>query len=301
MGARAAAAVRTRTGGDSVSNQPDRIRAIATAMAAAAAHPEMQAAQTSYRVRVVDAWRIPLGCRLLEIGCGQGDMTAVLADAVGEHGHVTGVDIAEPSYGSPVTLGESAAFLARTPLGSRIDIRFGVDLVDGAIGFDPDAFDAIVLAHCSWYFGSQQELRRLLTRIRPWARRLYFAEWDLTVRTVDQLPHLLAVLIQGTVEAAGARGIGNVRTPFSRTRTRTNLAAAGWRIMSDEPLIAPEMQDADWEINAALHLVDHESRFAALPDALRDLVASEADTLRAIAADDGNAALDSYVITAERT
>jgi len=35
----------------------------------------------------------------MEIGCGQGDCTAVLATVVGETGHVTALDPAPPDYG----------------------------------------------------------------------------------------------------------------------------------------------------------------------------------------------------------
>ncbi len=76
---------------------------------------------TSKRARRASAgrsstqWQIPAGARVLEIGCGQGDTTAVLADAVGSAGRVIAVDIADPSYGAPVTIGESARHLSDGP------------------------------------------------------------------------------------------------------------------------------------------------------------------------------------------
>ncbi|MEV6669497.1 methyltransferase domain-containing protein [Streptomyces sp. NPDC051162] len=78
---------------------------IAAAMAAADANPEVQLTQTLYRAALVSSWGIPAGVRVLEVGCGQGDMTAVLAEAVGPQGRVVAVDIADSSYGTPVTLG----------------------------------------------------------------------------------------------------------------------------------------------------------------------------------------------------
>ena len=36
---------------------------------------------------------------MLEIGCGQGDTTVVLADAVGENGSVVALDPGSPDYG----------------------------------------------------------------------------------------------------------------------------------------------------------------------------------------------------------
>ncbi|HEX4723831.1 MAG TPA: methyltransferase domain-containing protein, partial [Pseudonocardiaceae bacterium] len=130
------------------------VETIVAAMAAGVGHREIQLAQTRYRLDLVRRWGIRPGASVLEIGCGQGDMTAVLADAVGTSGRVVGVDIADPSYGSPVTLGESAAFLAATELGARVDMRFGVDVLDPAVTFGDDGFDHVVLAHCAWYFAS---------------------------------------------------------------------------------------------------------------------------------------------------
>ena len=276
----------------------DRIDAIVAAMAAGVVRPAVQATQTRFRVGLVAGWGIPAGASVLEIGCGQGDMTAVLADAVGAHGRVVGVDIADPSYGAPVTLGESAAFLAATPLGARVDIRFGVDVLDPAVSFP--GFDYVVLAHCAWYFASVDQLRRTLARVRPWARHLCFAEWDLRARGIDQLPHLLAVLIQGQIEAAGARGDGNIRTPFSRETLLRALAETGWSPTSNETVSATGLQDADWEVAAALAMAADEARLAALPGPVRDLVTSQADVLRAIAAASGNEPLASCSVTADR-
>lgn len=57
-------------------------------------------AQMEHRVDLVQYWDIQPGSRVLEIGCGQGDTTTVLADAVGEHGHVDAIDPGSPDYGT---------------------------------------------------------------------------------------------------------------------------------------------------------------------------------------------------------
>lgn len=189
---------------------------LAAGMAAAEHNPDTQLSQTRHRAALVASWHIAPGSTVLELGCGQGDMTAVLAEAVGPKGRVVAVDVAAPSYGAPVTLGESAARLAAGPLGPRIDFRFATDVLDPSVDFPESTFDHVVFAHCSWYFTSLGHLRDTLARVRPWARRLWFTEWDLTPTSDDQLAHLLAVLIQGQIEAAGSHGQGNVRTPFSR-------------------------------------------------------------------------------------
>jgi len=59
--------------------------------------------QMDHRLDLVSFWDISPGSRVLEIGCGQGDCTVVLADAVGESGHVDAVDPGAPDYGRLVS------------------------------------------------------------------------------------------------------------------------------------------------------------------------------------------------------
>lgn len=271
---------------------------LAAGMAAADHGLDVQLSQTRHRAALVASWRIAPDSRVLELGCGQGDMTAVLAEAVGPKGQVVAVDVAEPSYGAPVTLGDSAARLASGPLGTRIEFHFGTDVLDPSVDFPEGAFDYVVLAHCSWYFASLGQLRDTLARVRPWSRRLWFAEWDLTPASGDQLAHLLAVLIQGQMEAAGSHGEGNVRTPFSREALLRLLPEAGWTADGSRPVDTEGLQDGDWEIAACLDLARTEERLAALSEPMRQLVLSQADALRSIAKPRGNRALAAYSVTA---
>ncbi|MFJ4862848.1 class I SAM-dependent methyltransferase [Streptomyces sp. NPDC088748] len=271
---------------------------LAAGMAAADHSPDIQLSQTRHRAALVAGWHIAPGATVLELGCGQGDMTAVLAEAVGPRGRVVAVDVAAPSYGAPVTVGESAARLSAGSLGPRIDFRLGTDVLDPSVDFPENTFDHVVLAHCAWYFTSLDQLRDTLTRVRPWARQLCFTEWDLTPASDDRLAHLLAVLIQGQIEAAGSHGEGNVRTPFSRESLLRLLPEAGWTADGSRPVDTEELQDGDWEIAACLDLVGTEARLAALPEPVRQLVLSQADVLRAIARPHGNRALTAYSATA---
>jgi ubiquinone/menaquinone biosynthesis C-methylase UbiE len=43
---------------------------------------------------------IEQGASVLEVGCGQGDCTVVLANIVGDSGHVTAIDPGSLDYGS---------------------------------------------------------------------------------------------------------------------------------------------------------------------------------------------------------
>ena len=47
--------------------------------------------QMDHRLQLLNFWDIMPGSRVLELGCGQGDCTVPLADAVGENGHVDAV------------------------------------------------------------------------------------------------------------------------------------------------------------------------------------------------------------------
>ena len=63
------------------------------------AHFGVQHSQTLHRLALLQHWNIPTGSKVLELGCGQGDCTTVLAHAVGEKGRVVAVDPAELDYG----------------------------------------------------------------------------------------------------------------------------------------------------------------------------------------------------------
>jgi SAM-dependent methyltransferase len=132
---------------------------IAALMAAAHVSPAAQRTQTAHRAALVAAMTVPTGASVLELGCGQGDLTAVLAEAVGPGGRVVAVDIADPSYGAPVTLGRSAEHLKASRLGARIDFRFGVDVLDGSVDFPGEAFDHVVLAALLGPAGGGRTLR----------------------------------------------------------------------------------------------------------------------------------------------
>lgn len=270
------------------------VDAVVAAMATGVTEPAVQLVQTRFRADLARTWDLRPGDRVLEVGCGQGDMTAVLAAAVGERGHVTAVDLADPSYGAPVSLGASAAFLGATPLGPRIEFRFGFDVLAGT--FPDDSFDHVVLSQCAWYFASLDQLRATLARVRPWAPRLCFAEWDLAPATHGQLAHLLAVQVQGMVEATGARGDGNVRTPFSRAALLRILAGTGWHAAEPATVDTTGVHDAAWEIAICREIVAE--RLHTVPGPLRDLITSHVDVLESVA--DQVEPLPVYSVTATR-
>ena len=60
----------------------------------------IQHSQTLHRVEILQHWNITADAKVLELGCGQGDFTTVLANAVGEHGTVVALDPASLEYGA---------------------------------------------------------------------------------------------------------------------------------------------------------------------------------------------------------
>jgi predicted methyltransferase len=59
----------------------------------------VQHSQTKHRLLLLQHWNVPTDSNILELGCGQGDCTTVLAHAVGEKGRIVAVDPAELDYG----------------------------------------------------------------------------------------------------------------------------------------------------------------------------------------------------------
>ncbi len=200
---------------------------IATWMKAGDHDSQVQLHQTEFRCRLVESWNIPVGARMLEIGCGQGDTTAVLASVVGPKGKILAVDLAESTYGAPVSLGDSAKRLLESPVGEQIEFRFQYDVMDRTSELDHNEFDVIVLAHCTWYFASLELLGAVLSRVRPLASRICMSEWDLQPEQSSQFGHFLAVLIQGQIEVHKASSKANVRTPYSREQLQLILQKTG--------------------------------------------------------------------------
>ena len=190
--------------------------------------------QIRHRMELVDTWAPRLGDRILEIGCGQGDTTVVLAQAVGPSGRIVAVDTAGPEYGAPTTIGQAHAFTKSSQLGPRIEYRLGFDLLDPEVSFLENEFDLVVLSKASWNMSSAAVLGSLFARIRPWATSLGYAEWDPRPQSLEQVPHLVAVLLHlhfRTVWSASPRdSISSLVLP---DQARIMAEDAGWRIVEE--------------------------------------------------------------------
>lgn len=269
-------------------------------MAAWEASPEVQLRQTAFRMAAVERWGIKPGAKVLEVGCGQGDMTAVLADAVGKEGFVTAVDSAKPSEGAPVSLGDSTRRLHESDLGSRIEFRLDFDVLDPENAFAPDKFDMVVFAHSSWYFSSPEALQQTFETVRPWAKALCLSEWDLDPDSLDQVAHWLAILIHGQVEAEQPEPDANVRTPLSKIEAMELVKGAGWKIERDFVLDSSGLDDGRWEIEACLRRADQAFKSRKLSPRVRKALEQQVEALRQLQDEHGAHSLPSYGLVTRR-
>lgn len=194
--------------------------------------------QLRHRLDLARFWSVKDGDCVLEIGCGQGDTTAVLATLAGQSGRIVAVDKDSESYGIP-TLGESHAAIKSLSLGAEIDFLTSTNLLAPQFDFPRNHFGLVVFSHSSWYMDSVEELQRLFTRTRVWAKRLGYAEWDLRPQHLNQAAHLIAVLLQAHVQAIRLEQTGqhdqrgNIRTIVLPGVARKLAEDAGWKVVDE--------------------------------------------------------------------
>jgi SAM-dependent methyltransferase len=107
------------------------------------------------------------GESVIEIGCGAGALTLPLAAAVGEHGRVVAVDIAEPMLAA-----------ARQRIEERGLRNVTLHLGDAQVfGFEPAAFDLVTSRMGVMFFADPAAaFRNIATALKP-GGRLVFACW----------------------------------------------------------------------------------------------------------------------------
>lgn len=245
------------------------------------AHFNIQHSQTLHRLVLLQHWNIPTGSKVLELGCGQGDCTTVLASAVGEQGSVVAVDPAELDYGesfrfltllpilavraesrrltapagAPYTLGQAQNHISQGPLGSRIAWvqQAPLDYLSSLTVSENRDFDATVLAHCLWYFASPSLILSTFRTLKQHSKRLLLAEWSLVATDPSAQPHVLAALTQAALECRKPRSKSNIRTLLGPKRLTELALAAGWQLESETRVECGDgLLDGQWEVSACL-------------------------------------------------
>ena len=117
---------------------------------------------------------------------------------------------------------------------------------------------------------------------------------------LDQVGHLMAVLIQGQVEAFKKESHANIRTPYSRETLKSILWDTSWNVASESLLDASDLDDGRWEIAACLTESIREAEALHLSPKVQELLRSQVDILRRFDKQGGNRSLPSYSIVAER-
>ena len=253
-----------------------------------------------FRRRLIDRWNISEGERLLEVGCGQGDATAVLADRVGPTGVVLAIDSAGPDYGAPATLGACIDGLRRSSLGPRMDVRLETEIEDlkWATGH---TLDRVVMVHASWYVASRRRLVEVLQEALRVAPVLCLSDWDLVPTRAPQFGHYAAIAFQMEARALGLLPDGNVRTPLERGQVREAVVEAGWTPTAEGSIATSDEPDGSWEVAAALDVAPEAITRAA--ESGRSALAVWLRTQQAVlvrARPQGVSSLDSWWLSARR-
>ena len=204
---------------------------------------QIQQIQLQHRLDLVSAFEIKEGMRVLEIGCGQGDTTVALADAVGSTGHVVAIDIADPDYGAPLTLGQATDIIKRSGLGNQITFHFEMNFAEFEV---KETFDVVVLSHSSWYFQQPEHLLTYFQKIKQVAKRVCFAEWDLDYNNDSQRGHFYAATILA-LYSSFVTNDGNIQNLFHKTQIQELLVDAGFTISKKCLVDASYLQDGNWE------------------------------------------------------
>ena len=181
----------------------------------------------------------------------------MLAAAVGDTGKVLGVDTASLDYGAPIKVRDAHAFTKDSPLGNRIEFRMSTDLLSPDVDFPEESFDLAVFALSSWHMSSPDVLSELFARVRPWAKRLGYAEWSLRPQSVNQIPHLIAVLLQVHFRTIwpGSPG-GDIYSLVLPEQARAMAEVAGWKILREQTSdISTGLEDGRmWEVSHAFSM-----------------------------------------------
>ncbi|KAF1960853.1 S-adenosyl-L-methionine-dependent methyltransferase [Byssothecium circinans] len=214
-------------------------------------------AQTTHRIAILQHSGITNGNNLLEIGCGQGDCTTVLA-LLYPNSHIDAIDPGALDYGAPETLGQAHKRIKSYDFGNRVSFHQATP-VQFLQGGDSDgkkekgtdvekreyAYDIAILCHCLWYFPSKDDVLATFKAARRSAKHLFIAEWGLRSNTPQGQTHVLAALARAACESRIPHSTENIRLPLAPATIKELAGKAGWTL-EEEAWIVPgeELEDA---------------------------------------------------------
>ncbi|CAI7630396.1 unnamed protein product [Penicillium glandicola] len=212
--------------------------------------------QIQHRLDILKKWNFLPGSKILEIGCGQGDCTLVMAYMVGDQGHVTAIDPAPLDYGAPMTLGEAQNRLKQTPIGDRMTFCQSnlQEFLDSSAS--AEVYDYAIFVHSIWYLPSADALQPMLAALRGRTKQLLIAEYSLDVHgDIAVLPHLLAAISQAEFNSRGNAldRNDNIQSIISPRMISALAQKAGWEFQKEDIIESHEGQeDARWEVHRVL-------------------------------------------------
>ncbi|KAH8655475.1 hypothetical protein BX600DRAFT_500668 [Xylariales sp. PMI_506] len=220
-------------------------------------HRQTMIVALQHRLNICRAWGLPAGAKLLDVGCGQGESTLVLASQVGPEGRITGVDTAPADYGGPYTTGQGQGHvLACSPLGSRIGfVRVEPCTFLAANQTQDQKLDGAVFCHSLWYFASSSLVLDLFRSLAASeVKTLYIAEWSGSASHPDQEAHRLAAEVQMQFHRCRAAVSTprlleqNVRGALLPDQLFKLAGTVGWQVVRRGAVLPPsDAKDGYWE------------------------------------------------------
>lgn len=214
----------------------------------------IEIAQATHRINLLNQWSaIPPGSKVLEIGCGQGNCTAVLAEAVGPTGHIDAIDPASPDYGAPFTLAQAQSHISQSAIGDRVTWHRATPEAFLAEQGARRTWDVAVLTHCIWYLASRDVLGNILDALKGRVGRVCIAEYALRATAQSAVPHVLAALARGMLEAHRTESSQNIQSLLSPIEIVRVARQAGWKVDAESSVVPGEgLLDGTWEVGTVV-------------------------------------------------
>ena len=135
------------------------------------------------------------GARVADVGCGPGLVLEVLAELVGDTGHVSGVD------GDP-----HAIALAESILREAVNVDLRVGRADDT-GLEPGSYDVVMLRHVLAHNGGGEQaiVDHLVSLVRP-GGCVYLVDVDLSMLRINPVPDELGDVFERYAEFHRTRG-----------------------------------------------------------------------------------------------